>query len=152
MQDAPDIAANKALVARLYRDGFNKQDAQTAAAMYAEDAFNHGVRVGRIGMRKVFDALFVLFPDLVYTVQDCIGENDRVVCKVLMSATHLGVTQSKDVYGGMLAGVAATGKAIRVLQFHSFKVANGLIAEHAAVRDDLGMLQQLGIVAAPQRP
>ncbi|MGE3644564.1 MAG: ester cyclase [Beijerinckiaceae bacterium] len=46
----------------------------------------------------------------------------------------------------MLAGVAPTGFQVRVLQFHSFRIADGRIDEHAAVRDDPGMLRQLGVV------
>jgi hypothetical protein len=36
-----------------------------------------------------------------------------------------------------------------VLQFHSFRLRGEQIAEHAAVRDDLGMLLQLGVVRRP---
>jgi hypothetical protein len=36
-----------------------------------------------------------------------------------------------------------------VLQFHSFRIRDGMIAEHAAVRDDLGMVLQLGLVRRP---
>jgi hypothetical protein len=36
-----------------------------------------------------------------------------------------------------------------VLHFHSFRVRDRQIAEHAAVRDDLGMLLQLGLLERP---
>jgi len=49
----------------------------------------------------------------------------------------------------MLSGVAPTGKRVTVLQFHSFRIQDGLISEHAAVRDDLGMVLQLGLVKRP---
>jgi predicted ester cyclase len=49
----------------------------------------------------------------------------------------------------MLNDVAPTGKSVRVLQFHGFCIANGQITEHAAVRDDMGMVQQLGLVQRP---
>jgi len=50
----------------------------------------------------------------------------------------------------MLAGVAPTGKRVQVLQFHSFRVSGSQISEHSAVRDDLGMLLQLGLLHRPQ--
>lgn len=46
----------------------------------------------------------------------------------------------------MLNDVAPTGKSVKVLQFHSFHIVNGKIAAHAAVRDDMGMVLQLGLV------
>jgi hypothetical protein len=49
----------------------------------------------------------------------------------------------------MLNGVAPTGKQVEVLHFHSFRVAGGQITDHAAVRDDLGMLMQLGLLKRP---
>ena len=48
-----------------------------------------------------------------------------------------------------LKGVKPTGKRVEVLHFHSFRVRGGQITEHAAVRDDLGMLIQLGVIKRP---
>jgi predicted ester cyclase len=140
---------NTALVRRLYEEGLNRRDAAAAAAFYADDAKNHGRPVGREGMRKVFESLFSLFPDFHYRIEEATAEDDRVVCKVTMTGTHLGQPTLPEVFGGMLKGVAPTGKRVEVLQFHSFRVRDGLVAEHAAVRDDLGMLLQLGVVRRP---
>jgi hypothetical protein len=38
---------------------------------------------------------------------------------------------------------------VEVLHFHSFRTNGGQITDHAAVRDDLGMLKQLGLITAP---
>ncbi len=139
----------KALIQRLYGEGINRQDAVAAAAFYASDAKNHGRTVGREGMRKVFEALFSVFPDFFYRIEEATAEGDRVVCKVTMTGTHLGEPTLPQVFGGMLAGVAPTGRKVKVLQFHSFRVRDGQITEHAAVRDDLGMLKQLQLIEAP---
>ena len=141
--------ANKALVRRLYEEGINRQDAAAAAAFYTTDAKNHGRSVGREGMRKVFEALFATFPDFHYRIEESTAEGDRVVCKVMMTGTHLGRPTLPEIFNGMLSGVAPTGKRVTVLQFHSFRIQNGLISEHAAVRDDLGMVLQLGLVKRP---
>jgi predicted ester cyclase len=140
---------NKWLIERLYADGINRQDAAAAAAFYATDAKNHGHKVGRAGMQKVFEALFATFPDLNYRVVESTAEGDRAVCKVMMTATHCGEPTLPRVFGGMLAGVAPTGKRVEVLHFHSFRIVHGEIAEHAAVRDDLEMMFQLGLVRRP---
>jgi predicted ester cyclase len=141
---------SKALVRRLYAEGFNRQDAAAAAAFYAEDAVNHRQKVGRAGMRRVFEALFSTFPDFHYEILEETEDGDRVVCKVMMTGTHRGQPVGMpEAFGGMLAGVAPTGKRVEVLQFHSFRVRGSQICEHAAVRDDLGMCIQLGLIRKP---
>jgi predicted ester cyclase len=138
---------NKQLIERLYAEGINRRDAAAAAAFYAPDAKNHTRTVGRDGMRKVFEALFATFPDFHYDIVESTAEGDRVVCQVMMTGTHRGAPTLPQAFGGMLAGVAPTGKRVEVLQFHSFAVSGNEIAAHAAVRDDLGMLKQLGLIA-----
>lgn len=145
-----DPAANKALVRRLYEEGINRHDAVAAAALYASDAKNHGHTVGRAGMQKVFEMLFATFADFHYRIDEATAEDDRVVCKVTMTGSHRGQPTVPQAFGGMLNGVPASGREVTVLQFHSFRIRGGEIAEHAAVRDDLGMLKQLGLLAAPQ--
>ncbi len=143
------VEINKALIRRLYDEGINRQDAAAAAGFYAADAKNHGRQVGRAGMQAVFEALFSTFPDFNYRIDEITAEDDRVVCKVTMQGTHLGQPTLPEAFSGMLNGVAPTGKAVRVLQFHSFRIRGAQICEHAAVRDDLGMLFQLGLLPRP---
>ena len=140
---------NTALVRRLYEEGLNRRDAVAAAAFYAEDAKNHGRMVGRAGMQKVFESLFSVFPDFHYRIEESTAGGDRVVCKVTMTGTHLGPPVLPEVFSGMLTGIAPTGKRVQVVHFHSFRFRDGRISEHAAVRDDLGMLLQLGLLTRP---
>lgn len=143
--------ANRRLIERLYAEGINRHDAAAAAALYASDAKNHGRTVGREGMRRVFETLFSAFPDFHYRIDETTAEDDRVVCKVTMTGTHLGQPSPlPQAFGGMLAGVAPTGRTVEVLQFHGFRIRGGEIVEHSAVRDDLGMCKQLGLVRAPE--
>lgn len=138
---------NKTLIRRLYDEGINRHDALAATAFYSIDAKNHGHTVGRAGMQKVFEALFSTFPDFNYRIDEATAEADRVVCKVTMTGTHRGEpTALPAAFGGKLTGIPPTGRKVEVLQFHSFRVRGGEISEHAAVRDDLGMLRQLGVI------
>jgi predicted ester cyclase len=140
---------NIALVRRLYEEGINRQDAAAAAAFYVPDAKNHTRTVGREGMQKVFTALFSVFPDFTYRIEETTAAGERVVCKVWMTGTHRGKPTFSEVFSGMLTNAEPTGKRVEVLHFHSFRVRDGKILEHAAVRDDLGMLMQLGLVKRP---
>lgn len=143
------LEANKQLIRRLIEEGHNRQDAGAAAAFYTEDASNHLRTVGRAGMKAVFETLYTVFPDFHYTIEETTAEGDRVVCKMTMTGTHRGQPKHREAFSGMLNGVAPTGKSVKVLQFHSFRIRDGLIAEHAAVRDDMGMVLQLGVVTRP---
>jgi predicted ester cyclase len=150
--EEPAMTTNpRTLIDRLYAEGINRRDASAAAAFYAPDAKNHRRTVGRDGMRKVFEALFSTFPDFHYRIDESVVEGDRITCKVTMTGTHRGEpTALPEAFGGMLTGVQPTGKRVDVMQFHSFVVRGDEIAEHSAVRDDLGMLKQLGLIRAPQ--
>src|SRR5262245_62578778 len=99
-------------------------------------------------MQQVFEALFSIFPDFRYEIQHATEEGDRVICKVIMTGTHRGRPTMPEIFRGMLKDVAPTGKRVQVLQYHDFRIDGAQIAEHAAVRDDLGMLLQLGLVPA----
>jgi predicted ester cyclase len=52
---------------------------------------------------------------------------------------------------GDFNGMPATGKRATWTEIHIGRVANGRVAEHWAVIDQLGMLVQLGIVPAAGR-
>lgn len=143
------LEENRRVISRLYDEGINRHDAAAAAEFYAAAAKNHGREVGRAGMQAVFEALFSTFPDFNYRIEEATAEGDRVICKVTMTGTHLGQPTLPHAFSGMLNGVAPTGKPVRVLQFHSFRIGGGQILEHAAVRDDLGMLLQLGLLHRP---
>jgi predicted ester cyclase len=56
-----------------------------------------------------------------------------------MSGTHRGA----------FFGIAPTGEHFAVRQVHMLRLQDGLIRDHWAVRDDLGVLVQLGAVEPP---
>lgn len=143
------IEDNKRLIQRLMDEGHNRQNADAASAFYTEDASNHLRHVGRAGMKAVFETLYAVFPDFHYRILESTAEGDRVVCQVEMTGTHRGQPVLRAAFSGMLNDVAPTGKSVKVLQFHGFRLRDGLIAEHAAVRDDMGLVLQLGVVARP---
>jgi predicted ester cyclase len=52
---------------------------------------------------------------------------------------------------GDFMGIPATGKHATWNEIHVGRVANGRVAEHWGIADQLGMLVQLGVVPAPGR-
>ncbi len=79
------------------------------------------------------------FPDMRYTVEDLIAEDDKVVDRISWQATHQGE----------LMGIPPTGNSVTVTEMHISRIAGGKIVERWGQPDMLGMMQQLGVVPPP---
>src|SRR3954451_13040243 len=79
------------------------------------------------------------FPDVSWTVLRTLAQGDHVWVETRMSGTH----------EGPFFDIAPTGRKFAVRQVHMLRLHDGLIREHWAVRDDLGVLVQLGAVEPP---
>jgi steroid delta-isomerase-like uncharacterized protein len=79
------------------------------------------------------------FPDLNITVEDLIAEGDRVVARWTLRGTHQGAS----------LGMPPTGKQVTMPGISVVRLAGGKSAEQWVIHDQLGMLQQLGLVPAP---
>ena len=138
------IETNKATIQRLV-NAHNQQDASGAAACFASTGINHGRVAGPSGMERVYKNLYATFPDYHWETQTIFGEGDWVALYVLQTGTHLG-TPDLPVFGGLIHNVAPTGKFVSVPNIHIYQMCDGLIVKHSAVRDDLGMMQQMGLM------
>jgi predicted ester cyclase len=78
------------------------------------------------------------FPDIHVAVEDVIANGDKVVVRLTFSGTHTGP----------LMGMPPTGKFVTITGIAIDRIQNGKIVEHWVNRDDLGMLQQLGMIPA----
>jgi steroid delta-isomerase-like uncharacterized protein len=74
------------------------------------------------------------FSDLRFDLQETAAEDGVVMAAATMTGEHTGTFN----------GIEPTGKRINHKQVHIFTVADGRITHHRAVRDDLGLLLQLG--------
>ena len=97
------------------------------------------------------------FSDLWFVVDEVGIIDERAVAWVTLHGTHTGPYVLHDSPDGSVTSVfPATGRAFAVRQVHWFRVVGpgpggrGQIAEHDAVRDDLGMAKQVGWI--PPRP
>jgi predicted ester cyclase len=120
------------------------------AALFAEDATNFGRQVGRSGFEATLRALGEAFPDQRWEIVEMVSDGEMVTCRTIMRGTHLGQPSRPMVLGGVLAGVEPTGRRVEVNSIHMFRVRDGKLTEHFAVRDDLGMGRQLGLL--PEAP
>jgi len=79
------------------------------------------------------------FPDVKIEIEDMVAEGDKVAFRWSATATHRG--------NGLK--FAATNKPVRFAGMGIIRVENGKLAEGWNIFDQLGMLQQLGVVTLP---
>jgi predicted ester cyclase len=92
---------------------------------------------GPDGVAKLHDVLMPAFPDMELPLLDFIAEGDKVLVRLKVKGTHTGP------FGDM----AATGKKIDIDVLDLFQFKDGVLVEHWALLDNLGMLKQLGAVS-----
>jgi predicted ester cyclase len=83
------------------------------------------------------------FADLRFDVLALVSEGGTTVAHVRMSGRQTGPFVVFPV-GSAPVAFPPTGHEFSVRQCHLFTVRDGLHVEHVAVRDDLGMMTQLG--------
>ena len=139
------VEVNKAIVRRLYEEVFNKRNLAVADELLTETSLNHddphgGGRVGPESLKGVVQMLTAAFPDFHMIIEDLVAEGDKVVVRITASGTHQGA----------FMGMAPTSKRFTQQQMHLIRVVDGKVTENWNVRDDLGMMQQLGVIPAPE--
>ena len=95
-----------------------------------------GLPPGREGVRIWATVFRTAFPDIQATADDVIVEDDKVVERFSASGT----------FKGEFMGIPPTGKSGGTTGINIFRVANGKIVEHWGNSDDLGMMQQMGVI------
>ena len=141
---------NKALIRRYYEEidaaAREKRDASFLDAFVAPDFVNHNPPPGFTpdleGVKEAFAYFLVATPDGYHIVEDMIGEGDKVVTRLSGYGTQTGE----------LFGIPPSGKQIRARAIAIHRVANGKIVEHWGEADNLGVMQQLGVVSPPEVP
>ncbi len=78
------------------------------------------------------------FPDQRWEITELLADGDRVAMYCTWTGTH----------DGPFMGMAPTGRRASVPHMYLFRLADGQVTEYAAVRDDLAMMGQLGLIPA----
>lgn len=129
---------NKQLVRRYTREVFDEGDVDAVDRYLASDFFNHVT--GKSGT----DDFKRLARDVGHAegtanvIEFMVAEGDLVVAYMTITRT---LHEDLDAFG---LTFAADGRSYTVRHVHIYRVAEGKIREHWAVRDDLSMLRQLG--------
>jgi steroid delta-isomerase-like uncharacterized protein len=136
--------ANKICIVKHFDELWNQGQTERVDEFFSPDFVNFGVRYSELRgvIQRIVAVWRTAFPDLRFTIDELIGEDETVMCEATLSGTHLGdFLLIPPLHGPTLP---PNGKKFSVKHIHRFRLRDGKIIEHFAVRDDLGMFQQLG--------
>ncbi|MDO8485910.1 MAG: ester cyclase [Candidatus Limnocylindrales bacterium] len=133
---------NKVLARRVFEEVLNGRNLDLLDELAAPDYIEHsplpGQGTGIDGIRDRYTMLFKAF-DFVFSVDDVIAEDDKVVLRWTQTGTHVGP----------LFGMPATNRSSRTTGIEIWRVENGKLAEHWDVVDVFGQFMQLGLIPQP---
>ncbi len=139
---------NKTLIRNIIEEVWNKGDVEAVDRYFADDYIDHnplpGQAPGPEGYKQSVGAIREAFPDLHLTLEDILGEWDRVGFRYTMRGTHQGP----------FMGIPPSGNSFSVTGMIFARGADGKAAERWANLDTMGLMQQLGAIPSPeeQRP
>jgi steroid delta-isomerase-like uncharacterized protein len=128
---------------RIPLEVFNEGKVELVDDLFAEDFLEHaappGLPPNREAIKALVPALRAAFPDFRYEILQQLRDGD----------THVGYIRAHGTMEGDFMGMPASGKSADWDEMHIGRFSDGRLAEHWAVIDRLGMLEQLGFVAPP---
>jgi steroid delta-isomerase-like uncharacterized protein len=155
------LPAHKLLFGRLYHSVWNERRFEYIEQVIAPthalgDPTIEGGAVGPKAYRRQVERFLRGLPDLKFTVDDTVSENDKMVVYWTISGTH----------EGEFLGVAATHRKVAFSGITINQIADGKILESTVIWDGVSLLKQMGMTlpvqlemmvmtgadAAPQHP
>ena len=136
------VEENKVIISRLIGEVWDQRDTSIIDEIVAKDYLYHipteDVR-GPERYKQWVKRYHIAFPDIRFTIEDMVAEEDKVVTRWTARGTHKGD----------LMGIPPTGKPMTVTGTHMYRLISGKLVEQWGNWDQLGMLQQLGVIPSP---
>jgi len=130
---------NKAVM-RLIEEAYNKGNLAGVDGVVASNFLfrSPGMEVKGLESYKqqIITGMRTAFPDLYFATDDMVAEGDKIAIHYTMTATHKGE----------FMGIPATGKKVNVSGISIVHFKDGKMVESWGNMDDLGMMQQLGVL------
>ena len=106
--------------------------------LIAEDMVNHAAGPqGRSGLAQILRTLDHDLGPVTLEQHHLIGDGDTVAQHLTLHGTHRASTMP------LLADLPPSGRPVAWTFIHLWRVADGLIVEHWACRDDMGLREQV---------
>ncbi len=135
---------SQSVLQRIFDKAFNQGDLAAIDELVAPDSISHhlswGIPANRLGFKQWIAMLRTGFPDLQCTIEDEILEGDKIAAHWTMRGTHKG----------LFLGNSPTNKPILVQGLIYARIDNNQLIENWTMIDQMGVLQQLGLVPPPR--
>jgi predicted ester cyclase len=106
--------------------------------LVAEDMVNHAAGPqGRAGLKQILHAIDHDLGPVTVEQHHLVGDGELVAQHLTLHGRHRASTMP------LLAGVPVSGRPAEWRFMHLWRAAGGLIVEHWAYRDDMGLVEQL---------
>jgi len=133
------MADYKEMANRWYGEVVSGGKTELIDELCAPDFVDHdplpGTSADLAGIKEFVAQIRAAFPDLQVTVDDLIGEGDRLAVRSTMRGTH----------EGDFMGIPASGKKVEVSNYDFVRFENDQAAEHWGVIDSAALMEQLGM-------
>ena len=129
---------NKRRITTLFETCFNVGDLGLLGELVSPDYIGPQGRRGPAGFTEIVVGLRTAFPDIHYTIEDIVAEDDKVAVRWTWSGIHEAAFRT----------FGPTGKAVSNTGAGIFRMKGGTIVAAALETDRLGFLQQVGAVPA----
>lgn len=134
----------KAKARRIWEEIFPNADVARLAEVIAEDSIDHSARPdeaqGLVGAQQTMLWLGNVFSDRRWEIHQVVGEGDLVVVYCTFHGRQTGD----------LMGIPPTNREVAMDYVNILRFKNGRAVERWAVRDDMALMRQLGVL--PGRP
>lgn len=130
---------HKAAHRRTFEEGLNQQDLSVIDELTAASVVSHsptGTTHGLAAYKQYLSAYLTAFPDLQFTIEAQLAEGEWSVVHWTARGTHQGP----------LAGIPPTGNETTTPGVTLSRWTNGKIVEIWSFFDNLGLMQQLGVI------
>ena len=131
---------NAAIVRGFVDEVITKGNIEAAGEYFWEDMVEQvpmpGQGPGLSGLQDAIRAMRTGFPDIVFSIQEQIVEDNKVASRFEWTGTHKGE----------FLGIPATGRPVRVWGIVIDRVEDGRIKDTRIIMNTLGMMGQLGVL------
>ena len=133
--------ANKQQVRRLIEEVFNRGNLEVAdeiisATCVEHQRLDHQFPPGSQSAKAISSSLRSMFSDFSLSIEDTVAKGDKVWLRM----------KGKGTNTGEVMGHPATGKKVEVDVIDVCRFENGKMVEHWGVPDQLGMMEQIGLL------
>ena len=135
---------NRAIVRRYYDEVLNGRNVAVLDEIAVEDYIENdpfpGMGNGREQLKLRAGALLSAFSPCTFKIEDIVAEGDRVAVR----------WRSRGTQSGEFMGIPPTNRSYEIAGIDFHRLADGRMAEHWHVVDQLSQLQQLGLLPSSQ--